>query len=391
VPGAVLPLVVGLALAGPPEDASHGPPARPARPIARLPPAARKAGPRGFGGPRVQPQPEQPEPGERERPYQRPKHPQLALANTALENGSAQTAAMLFRRQVAWFPESGPAHVGLGRALARTGACEEALEHLAPWMTLPAFTVPAAQAASACAARLGLLEDALGYDAVAVDLDPRSVPAWTQYAVHLARAGDDAGVLRAYDALLTAIPDRDASGFARATVALLHGDLDAVDVESALWARDGVESDDITQLRMLAALDAGDPDGAAEHAAALPRARRPVGLRLAAAEVARRRGEIAEAALQLDGTRIRPPIPGADADALRVRIRVDEGDLAGAVALLDTLAGEDTADVEASRWYVARARGDAAAMSDHAARWRAREPSRARSLDQLLPTDRRAR
>lgn len=381
----VLPIVVGLALAGPSDGVVGRPSAGPMRPQLLRP----------ARGPRI-PRADDAEPaapdGERsERPFQRPKHPQLALANAALENGSAKTAAMLYRRQVGWFPGSGPAHVGLGRALARTGDCAEALEHLAPWVNLPAFTVQAAQAASACAARLGQLEDALGYDAVAVALDPHSVPAWTQYAVHLARAGDRPGVLRAYDALLVANPERDASGFARASVALMHGDLDTVDVESALWSREGVESDDIAQLRMLAALDAGDPDGAARYTEGIARVRRPVGLRLAVAEVARRRGELGEATLQLDGTTLRPPIPGPDADALRVRCSVDDGDLAGATALLATLATEDSADVEASRWYVARARGDSAAMALHAARWRALEPSWARALEHLLPQDPRTR
>jgi predicted Zn-dependent protease len=105
------------------------------------------------------------------------------------------------------------------------------------------------------------------------------------------------------------------------------------------------------------------------------------------AEITRRLGLLADADRALD-SRLMGRLSGADADAVQARLLVDRGRPDEAAELLAGYALETDEDLVASRWYLARARGDAAAMAAAEADYAAVRKSPLRSLDQYLPISR---
>jgi len=78
-------------------------------------------------------------------------------------------------------------------------------------------------------------------------------------------------------------------------------------------------------------------------------------------------------------------LTGADADAVQVRMLVDRGQLVEARTLLADYALELDEEVVASRWYLARAEGDAAGLEREAAAYALARTSPLRTLDQYVP------
>jgi tetratricopeptide (TPR) repeat protein len=301
-----------------------------------------------------------------------------------MKSGNANGAVALYRRQVATHPDAPAAHVGLGRALARTGACDEALEHLAPYEDSVPFGVQAALAAAGCAGRLGLHFEALRYDLLAHEQEPDNARVLTNLLLDADTAGDTVWVARALEGLDAVQADRDAPWYARAVLELRAGDLDAFDVTLALWERERAGGATQRQLRARSWLDVGDAVMAAAALREVPLFRAGAFARTLHAETARRLGQVTEARaiLQVDDD---DPFDAAEGDALRARVLVDAGDFEAAEDLLGRADPLD-AEVAASAWYLARARGDAAGMQDAGETWARARRSPLRRLEHLVPT-----
>ena len=307
-----------------------------------------------------------------------------SLADSFLRQGSYRAAVAAFTKELSKNPDAPASHVGLGRALARVGRCGEALDHFWPYVDSKPFGEEAALAASVCSSRLGLYVDALMFDRLGLDLDAENVRLLTQYALDLDTVGDMVMRDDALERLLLAKPDRDASGYARAVIALRRGDIDTLD--EVLTTRTGEDTARAERIRLEAQswLDLGDPQEAITVAGPLKLRQMGVQIREIRAEAYRRLGE-AERALEMMEGRNGKHLNGGDDDAFRARVAVDLGDLATAAERLADHRSTSDPELLASLWYVARAKGDQAAMTTYAARYHEVESSSLRTLEQLIP------
>lgn len=307
-----------------------------------------------------------------------------AKGNMFLRQGSPRAAVASFRKQLEESPDSTALHIGLGKSLARLGRCEEALDHLWPYVgTLP-FGAEAALSASTCSSRIGLLDDAVYFDRIAVDLDPTSARALTNLALDLSSAGDEAGAAEALDDLLFLRPERDASNYARAVLALRTGDLDTFDLVIEAWERDDGASLDMRRLQAQAWLDMDNPPAAMAALENVRRMRNGQQVRHLRSEALRRTGYTAEAAGYLQD-RPQSVLEGVDSDAVRVRVHVDERDFAAAHAVLDNYDVIDDAELIASAWYLAAAEGRTDALAALQAEYEHVRTSPLRQLSHLEP------
>ncbi len=309
--------------------------------------------------------------------------PRLGVARRLLQQGNNVGAVTAFRRHAEAHPDAPAAHVGLGKALARVGQCEEALDHLAPWEGTTPFGADAALAAAGCASRLGLADEAVRYDLLAVELDPTSARALTNLALDADTAGDTVARAQALAGLADLPPGTVGPWYADAVMALRAGDLDTFDVVAAGWEREHGAGGSLRTLRARAWLDLGDPVSAYQVLRQVPIFRGGSIARLLHGETERRLGH-PDAAADLLDMDAEEPFDAADADAVRARVAVDRGDLGGAA---DWLLGLDPDDPEvlASRWYLARAQGDAAETERLARAYQGHRPDGLRALDTLVP------
>ncbi|MES2639316.1 MAG: tetratricopeptide repeat protein [Myxococcota bacterium] len=307
-----------------------------------------------------------------------------ARGNMFLRQGSPRAAVASFRKQLETSPDSTALHIGLGKALARMGRCEEALDHLWPYVgTLP-FGADAAISASTCSSRMGLLDDAIYFDRIAVDLDPTSARALTNLALDLSTAGDEAGAAEALDELLFLWPERDASSYARAVLALRGGDLDTFDLVVEAWERNDGPSLDLRRLQAQAWLDMDNPPAAMAALENVRRMRNGQQVRHIRSEALRRMGYTAEAAGFLED-RPQSVLEGVDSDAVRVRVHSDQRDFAAAHLVLDGYDVIDDPELIASAWYLASAEGRTDALPALQADYEHTRTSPLRQLSHLLP------
>lgn len=310
--------------------------------------------------------------------------PRTGRGNMFLKQGSTRAAVSSFRKQLEADPDSAALHVGLGKALARIGQCEEALDHFWPYVgTLP-FGAEAALAASTCSSRLGLLDDAILFDRLAVDLDETSARALTNLALDLSSAGDEGGAEVVLDELLHLRRDRDASTYARAVLALRDGRIDDFDRIAFAWEATEGPSLDLRRLQAQAWLDLDDPVAAIDTLANVRRIRNGQQVRHLRAEALRRTGYAEEAALYLED-RPQSVLEGVDSDAVRIRVFADLGQFEQAHAVLAEYEGLQGPEIAASTWYLARREGRDAELPALAAAYEHARQSPLRDLDQLVP------
>ncbi|MSQ02944.1 MAG: hypothetical protein EXR71_13830 [Myxococcales bacterium] len=314
--------------------------------------------------------------------------PGIRRGNAMLNSGLPMAAAGAFRDAVLRDPDNAEAHVGLGQARARAGRCGGALEHLLPWTHALAFGPKVAMLTANCLERQGYPQEAVAMDLHALRLRPGMPGALTRLALDADRVGDDVLRQAAIEQLWVADPRRDESIFAEAALALRHGDVDLLDVMARLWAREGRDNDEFDRLDVRAWLDLDDPGTALEVFAKHRRVRRGAAARLLAIEGSRRLGLTSQARASIEAKAF-GVLAGSDADVIRIRLSVDEGLLDEAQRLADTLAGERDEELIGSRWYLARARGDRAQLAGLVAEYEAIRTSPLRTLEQLVPIDRR--
>lgn len=312
------------------------------------------------------------------------KQSSTATGNLFLQYGGFRAASNSFRKQLEKQPDSAAAHVGLGKALARMGMCAEALEHFAPYVGTVPFTMEVALSASTCANRLGLLWDAIYYDQIAIDLNPDSIRALTSLALNLSAAGDEIGAEEVLERLLLLREDRDASAYARASLALRAGNLDEFDIVIATWEREDRPALDFRRLQAQAWLDLDNPLGVEQVLGHVARMRGGDQVRFLRAEAQRRLGYSDEATLHL-ASRPQSVLEGVDSDAVRVRIHADEGEFTKAHELLAQYDGLSDPDILASAWYLAAAEGHRAELPALEAAYERSQASPLRQLSHLVP------
>jgi predicted Zn-dependent protease len=308
--------------------------------------------------------------------------------NMLLQRGMYRVAVSAFEEAVAADPTSPGAHVGLGVSFARNGNCAEALPEFRDWSDSRMFGSKVALLAAHCAERQDDPALAVEFSLLAWERRRDDRTALARIALDADQLGDTvlSGVATEY--LWYVNPDQDESLFVEAALALRHGDVGAFDTVDALWVREGRSGEEMNRMRARSWLDVGDPVAAyAELKEGGSRMRRGADSRVMMAEITRRLGLLADADRALD-SRLMGRLSGADADAVQARLLVDRGRPDEAAELLAGYALETDEDLVASRWYLARARGDAAAMAAAEADYAAVRKSPLRSLDQYLPISR---
>jgi hypothetical protein len=276
------------------------------------------------------------------------------------------------------------------RSLAAAGGCDEALSLVPDLRTRRGWDADMAEAESKCWLERGGVTAAVeAMEEAALLSDNLAEVRFGLFQLHLVAGMSD---LAAEDlVILEGLPERgNLIPLARATLALETGD-PAFDELFAELKRAPQYEDTRASLSVLHALDgvawldAGDPV-LAEQAFSRAIALVITQYRFAAlrAEAFRRDGDL-DSALTILGrpwlVNERTPL----VRAIRVRVLTDAGRFAEARAVLDELPGADLPEILASRYYLARATGDAGAAARFAAEWGARNQAPQRSLAQLEP------
>ncbi len=315
----------------------------------------------------------------------RGRMPPLKRGNALLARGMFRLAAAAFREAVAAEPDSGAAHIGLGVALARNGNCSDALPEFRDWNEARNFGSRVALLAAHCAERQGDAAAAVEFSLRAWESKRNSRTALARLALDADRLHDPVLVEVATEYLWYVNPEQDESLFVEAALALRRGDPTELDIIDTLWRREGRSDEEMNRMRARSWLDVGDPVQAyAELKQGGSKLKRGADSRVMMAETTRRLGLLADADRALD-SKLMGLLTGADADAVKARMLVDRGQLADARTLLADYELELEEEVVASRWYLARAEGDAAAMEQEAAAYALARTSPLRTLDQYLP------
>ncbi len=314
--------------------------------------------------------------------------PGFAIADGYMAQGQPRRAILIYRSMLERDPEDADARFGLALAEAALWDCGEPLAVLQAARGGASWTADAAAAESQCLELNGELAQAVAAAEEAWTLEPSAA-----HALRRAHAG-----LRAADAEVVGMAARDLDALFDAQVGLdviavwMALETGAPDFDlrvSAAIERAELAGAREARARLLALdgrrwLDLGDP------VAALAVFRRAIVGRGGDPEIAawsheatRRVGDALSASLSLERVGLRRA-GGVFIDGVRARAAIDLGDLDRASAWLDAYGDLDHEELLASRWYLARARGDADAMAALAARWAALNRSPDRSLEQLI-------
>lgn len=305
--------------------------------------------------------------------------------NMLLRQGYYRMAVAAFEEAVAAAPTSPEAHLGLGVARARLGTCAPALDEFRAWSHSIAFGAKVAVLAAHCAGRQNAPDEAVAFTLTALEKRPDNRTALARLALDADLLGDAVLTTTALEYLWYVNPAQDESLFAEAALALRHGDLTTFDMYDAMWRREGRSSEEMNRMRARSWLDVGDPvEAYNELRKGGSKLRRGADSRLMMAETTRRLGQLLDASRALNGA-LQGKLTGADSDAVQARIRIDQGDLAGAELLLAAYESEVDEEMIASRWYLARAKGDAEGVAEAAAAFESSRNSPLRTLEQYIP------
>lgn len=335
---------------------------RPNRPNVTVPPADADAAPHGKRG--------------------------ITQGDLLLSQGRWRQAAQVFAAEVQQHPDLSTSWIGWGKAQAKLGLCASALEKFWPFTHTRPFTTEVALLAGRCSSRLGFDDDAVYFDILAVERSPANVQARSALALDLDRTDDVVGRDEVLEQLALLDPDRDASLFATAAVALRRGDLDTFDEIDAIWQREGRSDEEFLRLRAQSWLDLDDPIQAYAELTAVRRFKRGQGARLLLAESLRRSSQPQSALSGMDKKSVMK-MQGMEFDLIRSRVLVDLGRAAEARALVEEWALVADEEVYASQWYLAHDAGDSQAMETAARAWALVQSSPLRRLEQLLPVEKR--
>ncbi len=266
--------------------------------------------------------------------------------------------------------------------------CDQALAQALPHRADSVWTASTSGRAAACFARRGAFGEAVYWQEEAVLLEPEEPGRLVMLGLFRTRLGDSALAVDAFDRALALDPSATALLVAQGALALDRGDFQVLDeVRHLLDATDPLGHPMGLVLGARQELDLGHEDLALRMGlAALRRGSTSSVINAVAIEAARRSGDLGLASRLLNRTN--NEVQDAPAMAgVRVRVRVDEGDLGGAQRALAAGLAVNPLDPEliAAAWYLARARSDAEAMASWASRWRGLNTSPWRRLDRQVP------
>ena len=268
--------------------------------------------------------------------------------------------------------------------------CDDALALAEPHRAESVWTSATSARAAGCFARRGAFDEAVYWQEEAVLLDPDDPGRQTMLALFLVRLGDRAEGTWAFEEAVALDPDAAALLIVQGALALDRGDFLVLDaVRNRLDATDPLGHPMGLVLGARQELDLGHEDLALRMGlAAMRRGSTSSVINAVTIEAARRTGDLDLATRLMERTN--NEVQGAPAlRPVRVRVEVDRGDLGRAEQALAAGLAVNPLDPEllASGWYLARARGDAAAQADFAERWGRMNTSPWRRLDRLVPVE----
>jgi len=300
-------------------------------------------------------------------------------------------AAIMIRKLLERRPEEPELEVLLGHALAGLHRCDEALALMLDHPEERTFGAEAARMAANCLARGGDIGQALYWLEQAVDLEPERPELRAGLAVLLGGYGEPdraRAIFESFDEGEAASKQIQTSW---ALFALSSGDVDEVD--RCLKASDAVPGRPYPMRFFVEArleLDLGNPVAAEPlFEGATQRLRAYFPAINMWAESIRRQGDPGYAMYVLDnkGAIQNEALRREHTRAVRARILVDQGQIEAAGREIDDALAANPLDVmaRASAWYLARARGDEAAMAEHAGVYDTLQASPLRRLERLVP------
>jgi len=312
----------------------------------------------------------------------------LAKANHLLETGRWRMAISAYEAIVDAYPTSARARLGLAVALGEVARCDRSLALLSELRGRRVWSASSALAEGRCHLMLGDRSAAFAAfeEAHLMDVTPATT---VNVAVARAEENRTEALQEALDEL--ALYDDDVLDvYLRADLALRAGgsELDGL-LADADRRFDGELPPGLAVVEARRWMDLDHPTEAASVLlASLRRQMSHVQSAIWRAEALRRAGQLADA----DSALSRPIIRHANqvplGRSVRARMAVDGGDLDTALAMADALPLDE--EGLATRWYVARARGEVDDMSRLAARWAEMCSAGDRSLGQLVPLHLRA-
>ena len=316
----------------------------------------------------------------------------VMVGNARLEAGRYRSAAAAFQEHLVSHPDSVQAWFGLGRALVHLGRCDEGQIWLERARGRVDWTADTGLAEAGCLARAGFLDRADHDYRAVLEEYPQLLLGWYELGQLAIRRGDEPTRIACSAELAALDGGERMSDMLDAWAALARGE------DAAWWAlaelRRALDESPARNAELQAQLiegrlwlDVDEVDVAVailgDAVASTPK---HVRARVYFAEALRRQGAAELALSHLTD----PFVAGPDAPIalpFLARARVDVGDLRGAEQALAAYPWRGDVEWTASRQYLAAARGDPDAEA-WAARWRAREPSAARSLAQIVPVGR---
>lgn len=311
----------------------------------------------------------------------------LRQAEQLRKQGWPLVAANLFEEVLSSKPNSGRARIGLAGSLVAVGRYDEALALVEGLRQRRSWGAEAAMVEAEALMRLGRLSEARAAYEEAAWFEPSRTQAVVGIALAAAALGDLEAAEEALEELVVMPRGVMYSAATQVRIALEQGlpsfeaDLASLErVQERLYApQRGI-------LDAIRWLDLDDPFAADQVL------REVIGKNLQDVQVAtwraetlRRLGDPTAAAGALNRPAVRDQAHTPLANAVRVRILVDQGDLPGARELLGHLTHPADAEAVASRWYLARALGDEAEAARLAETWRLLVSARDRKLEQLIP------
>ncbi|MCB9665195.1 MAG: hypothetical protein H6732_13880 [Alphaproteobacteria bacterium] len=309
-----------------------------------------------------------------------------------LRGGMPMLAAEAARRCLRLRPNDVRCVDVLGRATAATGNCDEALPALRTLRALGRWDTGAAIAEGVCRVRVGDLDGARVAFEEGTLLDDQDPDPWMQRGLVDARLGDVDGL----DEAIEAVAERGGERWKLDLLVLWRTSLDPGGaVDGLLWRyavdpprTGGAAAGLAIHVGLLACergLEVGDPVQAlVDSERGLAASRGHLRLRACRAEATRRIGD-AGAALRQSARPWDDWRTTAVLDAVQIRALVDVDRADEARAALREVEHPELPDLLVSAWYVARARGDRAAMDRAETQLAARSPRDLATLVRLDP------
>ncbi len=307
----------------------------------------------------------------------------LSRGESQLRSHQSRLALQTFRSILELRPDHHMAQLGALRAMADGGLCDGASDMYDALEGTAVDNAKARAALGECLEVDGAFEGALELYAQAVSLDPYEPTYGFARANLLARMGREAEAEAERIALFGTERGLGYAFVAEAIAALRRGDpsYDAVmeqvgsfrfhepvhRLASKLESARAMREDCVENPAVTFGLSMVDPE-----------------LGAVSAECVRRSGDAEGAWERLSGPHFRRQLGRSEMAPVVARLYVDQGELHAAERALASQP-DSLAPVLASRWYLARARGDARGMEVWAARYQAHPEHRLEPLEALVP------